>query len=85
MKFFGALIVGVMVSLVVLVAIFIATFVTNGSISIPSFVEVESTTNGSGAPETSMFFNPLGPLALALIVAVVIWLASKARKTSAQQ
>lgn len=85
MKFMKALGVGMLISLVALIVIFIATFVTNGSFSIPAFVSVESTTNGSGAPETSMFFNPLGPLAMALAVAAVVWLASKAKRTSRQQ
>jgi uncharacterized membrane protein len=85
MKFMKALGLGLLISVVALIIIFIATFVSNGSFSIPAFVSVESTTNGSGAPETSMFFNPLGPLALALAVAAVLWLATKAKRTSRQQ
>lgn len=85
MKFIKALGVGVVISVIALVAIFIATFVTNGSFSIPAFISVESTTNASGAPETSMFFNPLGPLALALAAAAVVWLASRTKRTSPQQ
>ena len=85
MNFMKALGIGILVSLVALVAIFITTFVTNGSFSIPVFISVESTTNGSGAPETSMFFNPLGPLVLALAAALVVWLASRAKRTTRQQ
>jgi hypothetical protein len=32
-----------------------------------------------------MFFNPLGPLALALAAAAVVWLASRTKRTSPQQ
>ena len=84
MNYMKALGVGIFISLVALVAIFIITFVTNGSFSIPVFISVESGTNSSGAPETSMFFNPLGPLVLAVIAATVVWLASKAKRTSQQ-
>lgn len=76
---------GAALSLVTLTAVFLVTFVTNGNFSVPAFVVVESTTNAAGAPETSMFFNPLGPVLLALLAGALIWVSSRGNKRRAGQ
>ncbi|MFD5277095.1 hypothetical protein ACFWIX_05980 [Pseudarthrobacter sp. NPDC058362] len=76
---------GAALSLLTLAAVFLITFVTNGDFSLPAFVVVESTTTATGAPETSMFFNPLGPVLLALLAGALIWLVSRGMKRQASQ
>ncbi|MBG6179626.1 hypothetical protein [Arthrobacter sp. CAN_A1] len=78
MNFGKALGIGTVISVVVLVAIFVATFVTGGDVSVPVVLEVSSGRNQAGGPETSMYFNPLGPIVLALVLGTLLWLGSKA-------
>lgn len=78
MNFGKALGIGTLVSVIVLVGIFVATFVTGGDISVPLVLEISSATNTAGGPETSMYFNPVGPIALILILGTLFWLGSKA-------
>lgn len=85
MNFAKSLGIGIVLALLTLLVIFIVTFLTNGSLSIPAFVVVESTTNEVGAPETNMFFNPLGPIGLALVAGTLIWLASKGSKRAGRK
>lgn len=42
---------------------------------------MEMSSSSGGAPTTEFFFNPLAPLALALILGLVIWSVSRARSS----
>lgn len=86
MSFAKSLGFGALLSILTLIAVFLVTFVTNGDFSVPAFVVVESNTSATGAPETSMFFNPLGPVLVALLAGGLIWLGSKVlRRQAAEQ
>jgi len=68
---------GLVLALVVTVATLITGFIIGADFNIPGVVEMSSSSDDR--PATEFFFNPLAPLALAVVLGLVIWSASRAR------
>jgi hypothetical protein len=70
---------GFAVALAATVAMFTAAFTGGLDIDLPGILEVNSSPETDGPPQTSMLFNPLAPVVLALAVAALIWSVSRIR------
>ena len=71
MTFTMALGIGLTVAFVTTVVAIVVGFVAQLDLSVPGVIEISSTT--AGAPSTEVFFNPLAPMLMALLVALLMW------------
>jgi len=69
---------GLALALAVTVATLLVGFVAGADFKIPGVVEMSSSTS-DGKPASEFFFNPLAPLALAVVLGLIIWRAGRAR------
>jgi hypothetical protein len=77
MTFNKALGIGLTVAFMTTFVAVIVAFIGQLELSVPGVIEISSTQ--SGAPSTAFYFNPLAPLLLALLVAVVTWGVARLR------
>lgn len=75
--FMFALGLGLTVAFVLTVAGIVLSFATQATLSVPGIIDISPAPAGE-APSVGFFFNPLAPLALALVIATAIWLTSRA-------
>lgn len=66
---------GLAIAFVATAGVLLVGFLGRLTIDLPGVVELHSSVEG--APQTELQFNPLAPLVLAIVVAVVIWLVGR--------
>ena len=66
-----------------LVGLFLWAFVTGTSLSVPLFLQVEQSSPAGGGIGTDISFPLVGPLALTLVGASLIWLTARTVRHSA--
>jgi uncharacterized membrane protein HdeD (DUF308 family) len=68
--------IGFIVATAVTAATLAVTFVRGADARIPGVLEIDSRV-ADGKPTTEFFFNPLAPLALAILIGLLLWLAAR--------
>jgi hypothetical protein len=71
---------GLALALVATVLTLLVGFVAGADLKIPGILEMSSS-SANDRPATEFFFNPLAPLALAVILGLIIWSAARARSS----
>lgn len=71
--------VGFAVAVVLTALVLVFSFVRGADANIPGVLEIDSH-SVDGKPTTDFFFNPLAPIALALLIGLVLWLAARLRR-----
>lgn len=71
---------GFVLAFVATVATIVVGFIAEARLDVPGIVEISSTSS-AGKPATEFFFNPLAPIALAVVLGLIIWSVGRARST----